>query len=224
MLAGGGPEEQALRDRLGDHATFLGWQYGADLARVYASADVFLFASRTDTFGQVVLEAQASGLPVVAVGEGGPATLIEDGETGLLAAADPQALATRSTRSSTARCWPSACAARRCRRSARAPGRRRCSGWPTVTAARFAAAKPLPRAKSRSSASAGPASWGSPGQLGLARPAGARPRVYGSQQALLHVTIVVRVQARRMGDPGAPPKRRRKAESEDHDCDRNTTA
>jgi glycosyltransferase involved in cell wall biosynthesis/predicted metal-dependent phosphoesterase TrpH len=94
VLAGGGPEEEALRARLGDQATFLGWTYGADLARVYASADVFLFASRTDTFGQVVLEAQASGLPVVAVGEGGPATLIEDGETGLLAGADPQPLAT----------------------------------------------------------------------------------------------------------------------------------
>jgi glycosyltransferase involved in cell wall biosynthesis/predicted metal-dependent phosphoesterase TrpH len=94
VLAGGGPEQQALADRLGDAATFLGWQYGADLARVYASADAFMFASRTDTFGQVVLEAQASGLPVVAVGEGGPATLIEDGETGLLTAADPQALAT----------------------------------------------------------------------------------------------------------------------------------
>ncbi len=93
VLAGGGPEEEGLRARLGDQATFLGWTYGADLARVYASADVFMFASRTDTFGQVVLEAQASGLPVVAVGEGGPATLIDDGETGLLSAADPQALA-----------------------------------------------------------------------------------------------------------------------------------
>ena len=94
VLAGGGPEQEALADRLGGYATFLGWQYGADLARVYASADAFMFASRTDTFGQVVLEAQASGLPVVAVGEGGPATLIEDGETGLLTAADPRALAT----------------------------------------------------------------------------------------------------------------------------------
>jgi glycosyltransferase involved in cell wall biosynthesis/predicted metal-dependent phosphoesterase TrpH len=93
VLAGGGPEEQALRDRLGDDATFLGWQYGADLARAYASADVFLFASRTDTFGQVVLEAQASGLPVVAVAEGGPTSLIDDGDTGLLVPADPQALA-----------------------------------------------------------------------------------------------------------------------------------
>ena len=94
VLAGGGPEEDALRDRLGEHATFLGWKYGDDLARIYASADAFLFASRTDTFGNVVLEAQASGLPVVAVGEGGPATLIDDGETGLLAVADAQALAT----------------------------------------------------------------------------------------------------------------------------------
>jgi glycosyltransferase involved in cell wall biosynthesis/predicted metal-dependent phosphoesterase TrpH len=95
VLAGGGPEESRLRDRLGEHATFLGWLGGQDLARAYASADAFLFASRTDTFGQVILEAQASGLPVVAVGEGGPASLIADGETGLLAAADADQLAER---------------------------------------------------------------------------------------------------------------------------------
>jgi glycosyltransferase involved in cell wall biosynthesis/predicted metal-dependent phosphoesterase TrpH len=92
VLAGGGPEEQTLRDRLGEHATFLGWQHGQELARVYASADAFLFASRTDTFGQVLLEAQASGLPVVAVAEGGPVSLIESGETGILVAADASAL------------------------------------------------------------------------------------------------------------------------------------
>jgi glycosyltransferase involved in cell wall biosynthesis len=92
-LAGGGPEEDALRARLGDAAVFLGWLSGEDLARAYASADAFLFASRTDTFGQVILEAQASGLPVVAVGEGGPASLIIDGETGLLAAPDAEILA-----------------------------------------------------------------------------------------------------------------------------------
>jgi glycosyltransferase involved in cell wall biosynthesis/predicted metal-dependent phosphoesterase TrpH len=88
VLAGGGPEEAALRERLGDRATFLGWLEGDDLARAFASADLFLFASRTDTFGQVVLEAQASGLPVVAVDEGGPRTLIENGHTGLLRAPD----------------------------------------------------------------------------------------------------------------------------------------
>ncbi len=93
VLAGGGPEEGALRERLGRHATFLGWLNGEELARAYASADVFLFASRTDTFGQVVLEAQASGLPVVAVAEGGPLSLIADGRSGLLRAPDPTALA-----------------------------------------------------------------------------------------------------------------------------------
>jgi glycosyltransferase involved in cell wall biosynthesis/predicted metal-dependent phosphoesterase TrpH len=93
VLAGGGPEEEPLRARLGDGATFLGWLSGDDLARAYASADVFLFASQTDTFGQVILEAQASGLPVVAVDEGGPSSLIAHGESGLLARANADALA-----------------------------------------------------------------------------------------------------------------------------------
>jgi len=92
-LAGGGPEEDALRARLGEHATFLGWMEGDTLARAYASADIFLFASRTDTFGQVLLEAQASGLPVVAVAEGGPCSIVEDGITGLLRPPDSAALA-----------------------------------------------------------------------------------------------------------------------------------
>ncbi|HMJ33628.1 MAG TPA: glycosyltransferase [Baekduia sp.] len=92
-LAGGGPEEHALRERLGDHATFLGWLDGDALADAYANADVFLFASRTDTFGQVLLEAQSSGLPVVAVAEGGPCSIVADGVTGLLRPADATALA-----------------------------------------------------------------------------------------------------------------------------------
>jgi glycosyltransferase involved in cell wall biosynthesis len=93
VLAGGGPEEDMLRERIGEHATFLGWLEGEELARAYASADIFLFASRTDTFGQVLLEAQASGLPVVAVAEGGPTALVADGETGLLRPASAEALA-----------------------------------------------------------------------------------------------------------------------------------
>ncbi len=92
-LAGGGPEEQQLRERLGDAATFLGWLEGEELARAYASADVFLFAGRTDTFGQVLLEAQASGLPVVAVDEGGPRGIVRGGATGILRPPEPQALA-----------------------------------------------------------------------------------------------------------------------------------
>ncbi|HEX8976949.1 MAG TPA: glycosyltransferase [Solirubrobacteraceae bacterium] len=98
VLAGGGPETEMLRARLGEHATFLGWLSGQELARAYASADMFLFASQTDTFGQVILEAQASGVPVVAVGEGGPRSLITDAETGLLAPADPGLLADKLLR------------------------------------------------------------------------------------------------------------------------------
>ena len=92
-LAGGGPEEAMLRERLGEHATFLGWLEGDELARVFASSDVFLFASRTDTFGQVLLEAQASGLAVVAVDEGGPTSIVTDGVTGRLCPADARVLA-----------------------------------------------------------------------------------------------------------------------------------
>jgi glycosyltransferase involved in cell wall biosynthesis len=88
LLAGGGPEEGELRRRLGDAATFLGWLDGEDLAAAYASADVFLFCSVTDTYGQVILEAGASGLPVIAIAEGGPAALVENRHTGLLCRPD----------------------------------------------------------------------------------------------------------------------------------------
>jgi glycosyltransferase involved in cell wall biosynthesis/predicted metal-dependent phosphoesterase TrpH len=93
LLAGGGPEEGEMRQRLREHATFLGWLEGEELPRAYASADVFLFCSRTDTFGQAILEAGASGLPTVAVAEGGPATLIENRHTGLLCRPDADHLA-----------------------------------------------------------------------------------------------------------------------------------
>ena len=93
LLGGGGPEEGYLRERLGDRATFLGWLEGDELPRAYASADIFLFTSRTDTFGQVLVEAGASGLPVVAVAEGGPASIVLDGETGRLCDPNPEMLA-----------------------------------------------------------------------------------------------------------------------------------
>jgi glycosyltransferase involved in cell wall biosynthesis/predicted metal-dependent phosphoesterase TrpH len=92
---GGGPEQEHLRECLGEHATFLGWLEGMELARAYANADIFLFPSATDTFGQVILEAQASGLPVVAVARGGPSSLIEHGVSGLLCEPKAQALAER---------------------------------------------------------------------------------------------------------------------------------
>jgi glycosyltransferase involved in cell wall biosynthesis/predicted metal-dependent phosphoesterase TrpH len=95
VLAGGGPEQERVGERLGEHATFVGWLEGIELARAYASADIFLFPSATDTFGQVILEAQASGLPVVAVARGGPLSLIEHGVNGLLCEPDAESLTER---------------------------------------------------------------------------------------------------------------------------------
>ena len=61
---------------------------GDELAEIYASADVFCFPSTTDTFGQVILEAAASGLPAVAAAAGGGLELVLPGETGLLVPPD----------------------------------------------------------------------------------------------------------------------------------------
>ena len=83
---------------LGDAAEFLGWLDGDDLPRAYADADTFLFTSQTDTYGQVVVEAQASGVPVVAVRSGGPADLIEDGRSGLLCEPNPDEIAAKLLR------------------------------------------------------------------------------------------------------------------------------
>jgi glycosyltransferase involved in cell wall biosynthesis len=57
---------------------------GETLAAAFASADVFVFPSTTDTFGNVVLEAQASGLPVVVSNRGGPPEIVADGESGMI--------------------------------------------------------------------------------------------------------------------------------------------
>ena len=98
VLAGDGPESEVLRERLGDAAVHRGWLDGDELATAYADADAFLFTSQTDTYGQVVVEAQASGVPVVAVAAGGPADLIEHGRSGLLAEPDPRELAAKLVR------------------------------------------------------------------------------------------------------------------------------
>jgi glycosyltransferase involved in cell wall biosynthesis len=63
-------------------AIFTGYLSGLDLATAYASADAFVFPSTTDTFGNVILEAQASGLPCVVSDQGGPRELVTDGEDG----------------------------------------------------------------------------------------------------------------------------------------------
>src|SRR6476646_7166993 len=89
FFVGDGPYAEALAAALPD-AVFLGYLTGEKLAKAYASADVFVFPSTTDTFGNVILEAQASGLPVIVSDLGGPKELVEDGTTGFVTKAhDP---------------------------------------------------------------------------------------------------------------------------------------
>jgi phosphatidylinositol alpha 1,6-mannosyltransferase len=66
------------------NAVYLGARTGAQLARVYASLDVFAHPGPYETFGQTLQEAQASGLPVVAPAIGGPVDLVDDGRNGCL--------------------------------------------------------------------------------------------------------------------------------------------
>lgn len=68
--------------------TFTGYIHGEDLAAVYASSDLFVFPSTTDTFGNVILEAQASGIPVIVSDRGGPCENILPDTTGFVAADD----------------------------------------------------------------------------------------------------------------------------------------
>ena len=84
VLVGDGPARAALEANQPRHI-FAGMRTGEDLARHYASADVFLFPSLTETFGNVTVEALASGLAVVAYDYAAAAELICDGENGLLA-------------------------------------------------------------------------------------------------------------------------------------------
>ena len=85
-VVGDGPYSRELKGMLPD-AIFTGALHGEELAAAYASADVFVFPSTTDTYGNVVVEALASGLPCVVSNAGGPAGLIKDGVTGLVAKA-----------------------------------------------------------------------------------------------------------------------------------------
>src|ERR1700761_5442529 len=83
VVVGGGPAAEALGERM-PAAVFLGEQRGAELARTYASLDVFVHSGPHETFGQTLQEAAASGLPVVAPAAGGPLDLVDHGVTGAL--------------------------------------------------------------------------------------------------------------------------------------------
>ena len=94
-LAGDGPFRADLVNQLsGRGCYFCGVLHEEDLSRAYASCDIFVFPSSTDTYGNSVLEAQASGLPAVVSDRGGPQEIIEPGKTGLVFTShDPESLA-----------------------------------------------------------------------------------------------------------------------------------
>jgi glycosyltransferase involved in cell wall biosynthesis len=81
LIVGHGGDEAWLRERL-HTAQFTGVLRGEELSRAYANMDLFVFPSHTDTFGNVVLEALASGVPAIVTPDGGPRTIVRDGETG----------------------------------------------------------------------------------------------------------------------------------------------
>ncbi|MGH3521694.1 MAG: glycosyltransferase family 4 protein [Mycobacterium sp.] len=134
VVVGDGPDRRQLAKRLPE-AIFLGFKTGDELARAYASLDVFVHTGPFETFCQAVQEALASGLPVIAPNAGGPRDLVAHGGTGFLLpetgkadadqifgaalrdtvlslAADPQlriALGTAARRSVLRRTWPAIC-------------------------------------------------------------------------------------------------------------------
>ena len=90
-VVGDGPYADEMKNLLKDYpVTFTGYLSGEPLCRVYASADLFVFPSTTDTFGNVVLEAQASGLPVIVSDLGGPCENMLDQETGMIVKSDDE--------------------------------------------------------------------------------------------------------------------------------------
>lgn len=92
LVVGDGSELGWLKRRL-KHGEFTGVLRGEELARAYANMNLLVFPSRTDTYGNVVQEAAASGVPAVVTNEGGPRHLVADGETGYVAEQDSEFVA-----------------------------------------------------------------------------------------------------------------------------------
>ena len=87
LIVGHGGEEASLQAAMKD-AAFAGVLRGTELAVAYANMDLLVFPSHTDTFGNVVLEALASGVPAIVTPDGGPKYIVRDGETGFVTADD----------------------------------------------------------------------------------------------------------------------------------------
>lgn len=84
MLVGDGPMRQKLEASNDPRIIFAGYRQGEELARYFASSDVFVFPSVTETFGNVILEAMASGLPTAGFDVQGPRDIVQHGKTGVL--------------------------------------------------------------------------------------------------------------------------------------------
>ena len=83
VFVGTGPPEDSLKEII-PQAHFLGLKTGEELSSIYASCDVFVFPSDTETFGNVTIEAMASGLPCVVANKGGSVDLVEDMKNGIV--------------------------------------------------------------------------------------------------------------------------------------------
>jgi 1,2-diacylglycerol 3-alpha-glucosyltransferase len=110
IIAGSGPDEDELermaeRLQITDRVAFIGEVPYAEMADYYAAADIFAFPSRNDTLGMVVLEALASGLPVLAINENGPSEVVRHGIDGCLVNYDPASFSTALERLATDREW-----------------------------------------------------------------------------------------------------------------------
>lgn len=85
ILVGDGPYTEELKNSLaGTPTLFTGFREGEELSKIFASCDIFAFPSATDTFGNVVLEAQACGLPIIVTDSGGPRENVLQDKTGLI--------------------------------------------------------------------------------------------------------------------------------------------
>jgi glycosyltransferase involved in cell wall biosynthesis len=87
VFVGDGPMRSELQENL-PNAYFTGILHGVMLSEWYASADLFVFPSKTETFGNVIVEAFASGLPAVCVGQGGAVDIVDHGRNGFLTKTD----------------------------------------------------------------------------------------------------------------------------------------
>ncbi|MCC6323141.1 MAG: glycosyltransferase family 1 protein [Phycisphaerales bacterium] len=93
LIVGDGPYRVEMQRALaptGTDACFLGFRHGRELSTIYATSDLFVFPSTTDTLGQVVMEAQSAGLPVIVADVGGPRTVVDDRRTGFILPADDE--------------------------------------------------------------------------------------------------------------------------------------